>query len=107
MPNLSADQDGKCDFQNELHSLVQEYIDEQYSKASDALSQNDDFNADVDEMSRLLNACLSAHRAARRYVYLFTERAQDNFYTRGFYAGMEFMQQMRDGDEAEKKEIPD
>ena len=86
----------KDEAQDELLALIDQNIEEQLSKTMGDVAQNPDHKEDVGEMHRLLDACLQAHHAARHYTYIYIHRTQDNFFEKGFWAGVEFSREMHE-----------
>ena len=72
-------------------SLANEFIDAGYLDAIDSLEGDKGYRADVAELNKLLDACLSAYRSHRRYMYLFINRAQRCFYAKGLKDGINLM----------------
>lgn len=76
---------------DELNELVEQYMAEKLSETMAAVTKNTAYKEDTDELNRLFNAEMAANHAARRYAYTHIGHTIENFYEKGFYAGIEFM----------------
>ena len=79
-------------FMDEINALIDQHIDEEYQKTWAEIGENPDYKADRDNLNGLFAKARGAYAAAQREMYFFIERAGDNFYTKGFWAGMKFVQ---------------
>ena len=82
--------------QAEFETLMEEHISEEYYKTMSAVGENPDHKEDVANLNGLFDKQLEAYHAARREMYLFINRAQDNFYTKGFWAGVKFFNELNE-----------
>lgn len=80
----------------ELYELVQEYISEKCDEAMAEFAKNPDHKARVGKMNVLFDAVIKAHHESRRNVYLYIADVIENYFKKGFYCGMEFLQELYD-----------
>ena len=79
---------------DELTALVNEYRESAYNELMSAVAKDPAHIEDVGEMNGLFDAVIKAHHAARRYMYLYIDRAMEYYFEQGFKSGIGMMDEL-------------